>query len=102
MLGGEKPGDVRAVVSESELWGVEDVHWSLVVRAQEADAFFCDLGQLQEGDHLETGMLVSSVGLSRCVSRLGIGTLHCLLSVSRDPPWLQLQGSGTCQDVVRP
>ena len=30
-----------------------DVHGRFVVRAQEAHAFFCDLGELEEGDHLE-------------------------------------------------
>jgi hypothetical protein len=35
--------------------GREDVHGRFVVRAQEADAFFRDLGELEEGDHLEAG-----------------------------------------------
>ena len=33
--------------------GLLDVHGRFVVRAQEAHAFFCDLGELEEGDHLE-------------------------------------------------
>ena len=29
-------------------------HWRAVVRAEEADAFFGDLGEFQEAHHLET------------------------------------------------
>lgn len=63
-----------------------DVHGRFVVRAQEAHAFFCDLGELEEGDHLEA---VEGGVISACcffffvvIEKVGKGerTLHCLLT----------------------
>jgi hypothetical protein len=53
---------VGVLVEEATVFGEAGVHGRFVVRAQEAHAFFCDLGELEEGDHLEA----VEGGLSAC------------------------------------
>ena len=69
--------------------GLLDVHGRFVVRAQEAHAFFCDLGELEEGDHLEAGGWGLSAVVSFFVVIEWVGkrerTLHCLLTCQSYP-----------------